>query len=175
MFDDGLRQEALTLLEVENDLRRALTRGEFEPHYQPIVRLADNKVVGYEALMRWHHPERGLLSPPDFLTVAEESGISEALDWQIFEQVFQDAVALTRDARFICINLSGRHFRNPNLDRDLLMLMGKHNVPPSIIRIEVTERALLDNPLGSSAHPAEPCATPVPASCWMISAPATPR
>jgi len=147
MFDDGLRQEALTLLEVENDLRRALTRGEFEPHYQPIVRLADNKVVGYEALMRWRHPERGLLTPVDFLTVAEESGISEALDWQVFEQVFRDAVALTTDTRFICINLSGRHFRNPNLDRDLLTLMGKHNVPPSIIRIEVTERALLDNSL----------------------------
>jgi len=146
LFDDGLRQQAVTLLEVENDLRRGLTRGEFEPHYQPIVRLADNKVVGYEALMRWRHPERGLLTPGDFLTVAEESGISESLDWQVFEQVFQNAVALTHDARFICINLSGRHFRNPDLDRHLLTLMGKHGVPPGIIRIEVTERALLDNP-----------------------------
>ena len=74
LFDDGLRQQALTLLEVENDLRRALTRNEFEPHYQPIVRLADGGIIGYEALMRWRHPERGLLLPGEFLTVAEESG-----------------------------------------------------------------------------------------------------
>ncbi|HJU26692.1 MAG TPA: EAL domain-containing protein, partial [Rhodanobacteraceae bacterium] len=146
LFDERLRQQALTLLEVENDLRRALTRGEFEPYYQPIVRLSDSEVVGYEALMRWRHPERGVLLPGEFLTVAEETGSSEAIDWQIFEQVFAHAPALTADGAFISINLSGRHFRGEDLDRSLLSLLARHGLPAHRLRIEVTERALLENP-----------------------------
>ncbi|MEO7148463.1 MAG: EAL domain-containing protein, partial [Rhodanobacteraceae bacterium] len=146
LFDEGLRQQALTLLEVENDLRRALTRGEFEPHYQPIVRLDDGATIGYEALMRWRHPERGLLLPGEFLTVAEESGSSEAIDWQIFDQVFDDALVLTNDHTFVSINLSGRHFRTEDLDRRLLGLLARHGLPAHRLRIEVTERALLENP-----------------------------
>ncbi len=146
LFDDRLRQQALTLLEVENDLRRALTRGEFEPHYQPIVRLSDGEVIGYEALMRWHHSERGVLLPGEFLSVAEESGLSEAIDWQIFEQVFAHAPALSASGAFISINLSGRHFCSADLDRHLLGLLARHGVPAHRLRIEVTERALLENP-----------------------------
>lgn len=146
LFDDGLRQQALTLLEVENDLRRGLTRNEFVPHYQPIVRLTDGEVIGYEALMRWRHPQRGLLLPGEFLTVAEESGSSEAIDWQIFDQVFGHASALTANGVFISINLSGRHFRSEDLDRRLLGLLARHGLPAHRLRIEVTERALLENP-----------------------------
>ena len=146
LFDERLRQQALTLLEVENDLRRALTRGEFEPHYQPIVRLSDSAIIGYEALMRWRHPERGLLLPGEFLTVAEETGASEAIDWQIFEQVIARAPALTADGSFISINLSGRHFRGEDLDHRLLSLLARHGLPAHRLRIEVTERALLENP-----------------------------
>jgi diguanylate cyclase (GGDEF)-like protein len=146
LFDEGLRQQALTLLEVENDLRRGLTRSEFEPHYQPIVQLASGETIGYEALMRWRHPQRGLLLPGEFLTVAEESGLSEAIDWQIFEQVFSQGPALTANNRFISINLSGRHFRSEDLDRRLLGLLARHGLPAHRVRIEVTERALLENP-----------------------------
>lgn len=146
LFDEGLRQQALTLLEVENDLRRALTRGEFEPHYQSIVRLDDGATIGYEALMRWRHPQRGLLLPGEFLTVAEESGSSEAIDWQIFDQVFNDALTLTTENVFVSINLSGRHFRSADLDRRLLGLLARHGLPAHRLLIEVTERALLENP-----------------------------
>ena len=146
LFDEGLRQQALTLLEVENDLRRGLTRGEFEPHYQPIVRLPGGEIIGYEALMRWRHPQRGLLLPGEFLTVAEESGLSEAIDWQIFEQVFGHGPALTAEGRFVSINLSGRHFRGEDLDRRLLGLLARYGLPAHRLRIEVTERALLENP-----------------------------
>ncbi|MFS6620499.1 EAL domain-containing protein, partial [Staphylococcus aureus] len=66
LFDDGLRREALSLLRMEGDLRHALARHEFVPFYQPIVSLADGRVTGYEALLRWNHPERGLLQPQDF-------------------------------------------------------------------------------------------------------------
>ncbi|MER3546356.1 MAG: bifunctional diguanylate cyclase/phosphodiesterase, partial [Rhodanobacteraceae bacterium] len=146
LFDDRLRQQALILLEVENDLRRGLMRNEFEPHYQPIVRLSDGETIGYEALMRWRHPERGVLLPCEFLSVAEESGLFEAMDWQVFEQVIAHAPALSVDGAFISINLSGRHFRSADLDRRLLGLLARHGVPAHRLHIEVTERALLENP-----------------------------
>ncbi len=146
VFDEGLRQEAVSLLEIENDLRRGLTRDEFGPYYQPIVNMDSNKVVGYEALMRWHHPQRGMLLPGAFINVAEDTGISETIDWQIFEQVCRDANALCRkDDSFVSINLSARHFRNTELDRRLLGLLAEHEIPARRFRVEVTERALLEN------------------------------
>jgi diguanylate cyclase (GGDEF)-like protein len=146
LFDDRLRREALSLLEMEGDLRRALARNEFVPFYQPIVALADGRIVGYEALLRWNHPDRGLLAPGEFLVVAEESGCAESIDWQIFEQAFAQTPQLVGSEGFVSINVSGRHFRSPDLDARLLALLRRHEVPPHSIRIEVTERALLDNP-----------------------------
>ncbi len=146
IFDDRLRREALSLLDMESDLRHALSRNEFEPFYQPIVELADGRVVGYEALLRWHHPERGLLPPNDFLLIAEECGCAEAIDWQIFEQVCTQAVRLIGTEGFISINVSGRHFRSADLDQRLLALFDQYAVPTHCIRIEVTEHALLENP-----------------------------
>jgi len=146
MFDDRLRREALSLLDMESDLRHALARNEFVPFYQPIVELSDGRVTGYEALLRWHHPERGLLCPVDFLLIAEECGCAEAIDWQIFEQVCAQALRLTGPEGFISINVSSRHFRSATLDQQLLALFEQYAVPPRCIRIEVTEGALLENP-----------------------------
>jgi diguanylate cyclase (GGDEF)-like protein len=147
VFDEGLRQQAVSLLETENDLRRAITRREFVPFYQPVVAIRDGTTIGYEALMRWQHPRRGLLLPGEFLNVAEDTGASETIDWQIFEQVCQQANTLIGGHdMFIGINLSARHFRNPDLDRRLLKLLAEHDVSPLSIRLEITERAMLDNP-----------------------------
>src|SRR5690606_22986577 len=74
LFDEQLHEAALKLLELEGDLRRALQRQEFEPHYQPILSLADGTLVGFEALMRWRHPVRGVAAPAEFLAIAEETG-----------------------------------------------------------------------------------------------------
>ncbi len=146
LFDERLHQEALRLLEVENDLKRAVGRGELEPYFQPIVRMSDRRIVGFEALVRWRHPERGVLLPADFLGVAEESGSAEQIDWLMFDSVCALAPALTAGGGFISINLSGRHFCARDLDRELLAILDRHGVAPARIRIEVTERALLENP-----------------------------
>ena len=146
LFDERLHQEALRLLEVENDLRRAIVRAELEPYFQPIVRLSDLGVVGYEALVRWRHPERGVLLPAEFLGVAEESGLAEQIDWQMFERVCAIAPALTAQGGFVSVNLTARHFRLSELDRELFAILDRNGVLPSRIRIEVTERALLENP-----------------------------
>ena len=147
IFDEGLHREALALLDLEGDLRRAMTREEFEPYFQAIYELDTGLIVGYEALMRWHHPERGLLLPGDFLKVAEENGSAELIDWQIFHQV---AKALPRvcqaEHQYVTINVSARHFRDPDLCQQLLDLLDTYQVPARRLRIEVTEGALLENP-----------------------------
>ena len=146
VFDDELRRETVSLLEVENDLRRGLTRCEFVPYYQPIVNLDAGNVIGYEALMRWRHPRRGIVLPGEFLSVAEDTGMSEAMDWQIFTQACRDANALAGSGdAFVSVNLSARHFRDPKLDQRLLGLLAEYAVPASRFRVEVTERALLED------------------------------
>lgn len=146
IFDERLHQEALQLLEMESDLRHAIQRSEFEPHFQPIVRLGDRHVVGYEALLRWRHPQRGLLLPGAFLGVAEESGSVEQIDWQMFEKTCRAIDALGQDSAYITLNVSPRHFRSPMLAGQMLELLDAHDLPHDRVRLEVTEGALLDNP-----------------------------
>ncbi|HSN01550.1 MAG TPA: EAL domain-containing protein, partial [Rudaea sp.] len=147
LFDEHLHKEAMQLMELESDLRRAIARNEFVPFFQPVVRLSDRVTVGYEALLRWQHPERGLLAPADFLAVAEETGAAEQIDWQMYERTFEVAQPLLGgEAGFVAINLSGRHFRTLALDENLLALLRKHEIKPECVRIEVTERMLIDNP-----------------------------
>ncbi|HZX81818.1 MAG TPA: EAL domain-containing protein [Lysobacter sp.] len=146
MFDERLHRQALDLLALESELRLAASRGEFLPHFQPIVRLADGAVAGYEALMRWNHPVRGLLAPGAFLRVAEASGVLEALDWQLYEAVFRAAPSLLRDGAFVNLNVSLRHFLGQDPDARLLALIARHGLQPRQVRIEITEGTLIDNP-----------------------------
>ena len=146
MFDEQLHEQALQLLEVESDLRRAITRHEFEPYFQPIVRLVDGAIVGYEALMRWNHPERGVLAPGAFLHVADASGSMEAIDWQVFERTLDCIPRLLKPGQYVNLNFSPRHFRSQELDQRFLQLVESKGVYPSQVRIEVTEGALLENP-----------------------------
>ncbi|GIX34728.1 MAG: bifunctional diguanylate cyclase/phosphodiesterase [Lysobacteraceae bacterium] len=146
LFDDALRREALHRMELEANLRRALGRCEFEPVFQPLVRLEDGAVVGYEALMRWRHPQHGLLAPGEFLATAEESGLSEAMDWQVFELTLAQSRALVADGRFVTINVGGRHFRSPGFVARLLQLMERYAFPPRGLHLEITERILIEEP-----------------------------
>jgi len=146
IFDERLHQEALHLLDLEGDLRRAIQRSEFEPHFQPIVRLHDRHVIGYEALLRWRHPQRGLLLPGDFLAIAEESGSVEQIDWQMFEKTCSEIPTLEMNGGYVTLNVSPRHFRSPALAHQMLALLAAHDLPAHSVRLEITEGALLDNP-----------------------------
>ena len=146
IFDEQLHGEALELLELESDLRRAVRRSEFMPYFQPIVRLKDQHVVGYEALLRWKHPRRGVLTPGDFLEAAEESGSVEQIDWQMFEKTCRMVRAQREDMGYVTINVSPRHFRSPALAEQVLDMLDAHDLSHERIRLEVTEGALLDNP-----------------------------
>ncbi len=146
LFDEQLHDAALRVLEMEGDLRRALQRQEFVPHYQPIVRLGDGQVIGFEALVRWQHPGRGLSPPESFLDLCEETGCLEAMDWQIYEQVCRDLARLPFQGRYLTINVSPRHLRLPDFDERLLSLLDQNGVPPTQLRLEITEGALLEQP-----------------------------
>ncbi|GAB6197237.1 bifunctional diguanylate cyclase/phosphodiesterase [Lysobacter xanthus] len=146
VFDEKLHDQALALLETESQLRHAATRSEFIPYFQPIVRLDDAGVVGYEALMRWQHPDKGILPPGAFLAVAEASGLMEQLDWQLFDHALRVAPQLLHGDQYVNLNFSARHFRSPDLDARFLALVREHGVRPEQVRIEITEGALLENP-----------------------------
>ncbi|MGY3039198.1 diguanylate cyclase (GGDEF)-like protein [Rhodanobacter sp. TND4EL1] len=146
LFNSLLHEQALSLLEIESDLRRGMTRQEFIPHFQPIVRLGDASIVGYEALMRWNHPAKGILAPGTFLHVAEASGMMEALDWQIFERAMRAIPQLLGRGQYVNLNFSPRHFRSPEIDVRFLDLIATCGISPRQVRIEVTEGALLENP-----------------------------
>jgi EAL domain-containing protein (putative c-di-GMP-specific phosphodiesterase class I) len=127
-------------------LRKALRQNEFEPHFQPIFRLADSKIVGYETLIRWNHPQRGLLKPSDFVQIAEDSGLIEAIDWRLFEASCRLLAQKAPAEPFITFNVSALHLRHADFDTRILKMLERTNLAPSRLITEVTEGALLDNP-----------------------------
>ncbi len=143
LFDEEMRAQAIRLLDLEADLRRAILRDEFEPFFQPIVRMHDGVVVGHEALLRWNHDVHGMLVPEQFIGVGEDSGLIEQVDWLIYQRVIsrlQD-----RDEGYVSINVSPRHFHSEDFAERLLGLIDEHAVDPGRLRIEITEVALLDD------------------------------
>ncbi|MGH8078056.1 MAG: putative bifunctional diguanylate cyclase/phosphodiesterase, partial [Lysobacter sp.] len=146
LFDESLQRSAMDVLDLEHQLRAALRDNEFVPFFQPLVRLTDGSPVGYEALIRWNHPKRGLLAPGDFLTVAEDSGLIEAIDWQMYRLACAAGAELVRDGGYITLNISPRHFQNDNFDQRLLELAAETGFDPAKLRIEVTEGTLLGDP-----------------------------
>jgi diguanylate cyclase (GGDEF)-like protein len=145
IFDAATNQQALNVLQLEGDLRRGIASQAFHPWFQPIVRLVDGAVVGREALLRWRHPERGVLGPADFLAVAEESGHIEEIDWQIFAHSCA-AAARFDPAHYVSLNVAPRFLRQDGFDVRLLALIERAGLRPAQVRIEITEGAILDHP-----------------------------
>jgi len=146
LFDDAMQHTAMGVLDLEQALRDALINDEFMPYFQPVVRLADGAVVGYEALLRWQHPQRGVLTPGEFLQVAEDSGLIEAIDWRMFRLALECSRELVRDGGYITLNVSPRLFQQEDFDRQLLALTTEIGFDPARLRLEVTEGTLLGDP-----------------------------
>jgi diguanylate cyclase (GGDEF)-like protein/PAS domain S-box-containing protein len=146
IFDEAMHQEALSRLQLETDFRLAVERSEFRLHYQPIVELATGRLVGAEALVRWRHPQRGLLHPADFLAVAEETGLIVDMDaWALREacrqlaawrEHYPDQAHLT-----INVNVDERQMLSAEIVEEVFNLLQAHGLPPASLRLEVTETA----------------------------------
>ncbi len=146
LFDDAMQHTAMSVLDLEQALRDALANDEFMPYFQPLVRLSDRSVVGYEALLRWRHPQRGVLAPGEFLQVAEDSGLIEAIDWQMFRMALTCSRQLVSDGMYVTLNVSPRLFQQQGFENKLLGLVGEVDFHPERLRVEVTEGTLLKDP-----------------------------
>src|SRR3984885_1027926 len=143
-FEPGMdaRAQARRLLEI--DLRAALTRDEFEVHYQPIHDLNTDQITAFEALIRWNHPLRGMISPMDFIPLAEETGLITQLgDW-ILRKACMDAAAWSREVR-VAVNLSPVQFRNSNLVQSVISALAASGLAPERLELEITESVLLQD------------------------------
>jgi diguanylate cyclase (GGDEF)-like protein len=150
VFDADMHRKAVALLQLETDLRRALERDEFVMHYQPIVSLAQDRLVGFEALVRWRHPQRGLVRPAQFIAVAEETGLIIPLAWRVLESA---AAQISRwQSRYpgdpplsMSANVSGKLFLQPDVVDRVVEILEAHRLDPGSLKLEITENVLMDH------------------------------
>ena len=129
---------------LELDLRKAITNGEFELHYQPIVDLEHGKIGSCEALVRWHHPQRGFILPAEFIPVAEETGLIVSLGEWVLRQACADAATWPNDIR-VAVNLSPAQFRSPTLTHRVISALAAAGLSPQRLDLEITELVLMQN------------------------------
>jgi diguanylate cyclase (GGDEF)-like protein len=134
--------------EILTDLAESLTQGQFELYYQPLFAINNNSLVGAEALIRWHHPEKGMIPPDQFIAVAEQSGlINELGDW-VLAQVCREIKSFVNAgilAIRVAINISPVQFRRKDFLQNMLMILAQHDVSADCIELEITEGAVMDN------------------------------
>ena len=151
IFDADMRASVVARLQLETDLRRALEHGEFHNVYQPIVSLAAGQIVGFEALLRWQHPTRGLLGPEEFIRVAEETGLIRDLGWWNLREACRQMTNWRADYHAysqltMSVNLSPKQFLQPNLAEDIGNLLRELDLPPQALKLELTESTVMGDP-----------------------------
>ena len=151
VFDADMRASVMARLQLETDLRHALERGEFLNFYQPIVALSSGEIAGFEALLRWQHPTRGLLSPDEFIPVAEETGLIRELGWWNLREACRQisewkSVLATHPHLTVSVNLSAKQFLQPNLVEDIRKLLVELALPPETLKLEITESTVMADP-----------------------------
>lgn len=147
-FDKTLAEDARDRSKLESELRQAIDREEFKLLYQPQVRCSDNQVIGVEALIRWHHPIRGVVSPLEFIPLAESVGLIDAIGaWVIDEAVRQLAVwqETTLSELRVSINIAASQFQLEDFTDQVLNALDRHKVPPSLLELEVTESVVMND------------------------------
>lgn len=150
LFDQEMHQKALNVIKLDSDLRQALRRDEFRLFYQPIVCLKTQKLVGFEALIRWFNPDRGLVSPTEFISQAEETGLIVPLgEWALKEGCRQLSnwyqIAGVDPDLALNINLSSKQFSSVNLTQHIADLLEAFSINPRNLKLEITESIIMEN------------------------------
>src|SRR2546423_2444921 len=150
MFDVEMRAQAVARLQLENDLRRGIERSEFKPVYQPIVNLLSSAVVGFEAVLRWHHPKRGTVSPLDFIPLAEETGLIVPIGEFVLMEACTQAARWRAEAGGanlrVSVNISSRQLAQGDLVATVQKALDASSLHPSALHLEITESAIMQNP-----------------------------
>jgi diguanylate cyclase (GGDEF)-like protein len=150
IFDQKMHIRAVTRLQLETDLRFAIERNEFELFYQPIVSLETASLVGFEALVRWNHPHRGLVPPNEFISISETTGLIIPMTVQILHAACSQVVkwqslAQNEKPLSVAVNLSGKHFGHPALVEQIKTVISESGIDPSSLKLELTESAVMEN------------------------------
>ena len=147
-FEPGMRERALQALTLEADLRTAIDRGGLTVHYQPLVRIGDERIVGVEALVRWPHPAYGIVSPGEFIPLAEETGLIVDLDRFVLRAAAREVAHLRKTLvaadLALSVNVSGKRFQRSDLIADVTSALDASGLPATALRVEITESVLLD-------------------------------
>ena len=154
VFDPSMNAQALERFQMESELRRGLERDEFILFYQPLVSLASGTINGWEALVRWKHPERGMVPPLEFISLAEETGLIVPLGkWVLEEAVRQAGIWAERfpsdPPRLISVNISGRQFQQRDLIGTVLSALDQSRFDPRCLKLEITESVMMKDPKAS--------------------------
>ncbi|OWJ88934.1 GGDEF domain-containing protein [Pseudomonas sp. A46] len=148
-YSQELTAQAQQRVEMVSALRVALERDQLRVHYQPIRRLADGRLIGFEALVRWEHPERGLVPPGEFLPIAEDSGLIGGIDVWVLERAcrqIQQWLEQGHELDFVAVNLSCRLFRRTELEGQVARVLAATGLPPGYLELEITESAVMEDP-----------------------------
>lgn len=148
-YDDRINLHANNLIEFESSLRQALRRNQFELHYQPRVDLRSGAIVGLEGLIRWRHPERGLLGPNEFIPLAEETGLIVPMGYWVIARACHDLTQLQRrrlNGIHVAVNMSFRQFQDSQLLATVERLLEKTRIDPHLLEFELTETAVMQHP-----------------------------
>lgn len=148
-YDHAQTEHARQRIELIAGLRHALENEELRVHYQPLCRLDDGQMVGVEALVRWQHPQRGLVPPGEFIPVAEDSGMINAIDAWVLEHACRQMVAWRAAGsplQFVAVNISSRLFSRGELDQRVARVLAQTGLPADYLELEVTESAVMDDP-----------------------------
>jgi EAL domain-containing protein (putative c-di-GMP-specific phosphodiesterase class I) len=142
-FEAGMDARAQARRKIEADLREAIENDVLRPHYQPVIDLSAGRITGFEALVRWPHPERGMISPAEFIPVAEETGLINGLGGLMLRRACMDAALWPEDVR-VAVNLSPAQFRTGNLLSIVIDALKQSGLPARRLELEITETLLLE-------------------------------
>ncbi|MGK7907549.1 MAG: EAL domain-containing protein [Synechococcus sp.] len=156
VFDETMHQQAQTQLQLEQELREAFERRELRVHYQPIISFKTGQIEGLEALVRWQHPQRGLLSPHDFLPIAKDCSLEEDIDRWVLQEVCRQlhewqVQASSTDIPTIAINFSAKRLQNPRFTASISYALNQANLNPQSLRLEFAEKVLSKLPETTTA------------------------
>ncbi len=150
VFDKAMHSRAVSLLTLENELRQAVERGEFCNYYQPIISLKDDQLAGFEALVRWQHPTRGMVSPAEFIPVAENTGFILPIGLCVLEEACCQLREWQRLSRAnsdltMSVNLSGKQLAQPDLIDQVEHILLKADLDPRCLKLEITESVVMED------------------------------